>query len=231
LARQSGINFIHFDFDHKPDVKINGGNRLVVNVQEPILGRDLELPADLLVLSTPIVAPKGTNELATSLKIPIDLDGFFLEAHTKLRPVDFSADGIFMAGMAHYPKLLDETIAQAQAAASRAARILTQETMLTNARVAVVDPNKCVGCLTCVRICPFGVPVIKPDVSGAGAILGAAYIEATICQGCGICVSECPAQALQLMHYTDRQLSAKVSALVHDPAGFIPLTEIKGAGA
>ena len=88
------------------------------------------------------------RQLATQLKLPLDLDGFFLEAHVKLRPVDFPAEGIFMAGMAHYPKLLDETIAQAQAAASRASNILSQDSILTNARVAVVDPLKCVGCLT-----------------------------------------------------------------------------------
>jgi heterodisulfide reductase subunit A-like polyferredoxin len=230
LARQAGVNFIHFDFDHKPDVQINDGNRVVVSVHEPILGRELELRSDLVVLSTPIVAPQGTRELATSLKLPIDLDGFFLEAHTKLRPVDFSADGVFMAGMAHYPKFLDETIAQAQAAASRAGRILTQETMLTNARVAVVDPNKCVGCLTCVRICPYDVPKISSDYVGAGDIVGAAFIEAAVCHGCGTCVSECPARAIQLMHYTDAQTLTKLDALFGKEQSLIPVKSIKVGG-
>jgi heterodisulfide reductase subunit A-like polyferredoxin len=132
-----------------------------------------------------------------------------------------------MAGMAHYPKFLDETIAQAQAAASRAARILTQKTMLTNARVAVVDPNKCVGCLTCVRICPYDVPKISNDFMGAGGIVGAAFIEAAVCHGCGTCVSECPARAIQLMHYTDAQTLTKLDALFSKEPGIIPVKSIE----
>jgi len=119
-----------------------------------------------------------------------------------------------MAGMAHYPKLLDESIIQAQAAAGRAARVLSQDTLVAGGRVAVVEPEKCTGCLTCVRICPFNVPQIQVNLVGAGKISGAAYIEAAICQGCGSCVAECPARAIQLMHYTDAQMAVKVSALL-----------------
>jgi heterodisulfide reductase subunit A-like polyferredoxin len=128
--------------------------------------------------------------------------------------------------MAHYPKLLDETMIQAQAAAARAARILSRETLTAGGRVAVVDESKCTGCLTCVRICPFGVPIVKPDHTGVGNIMGAAYIEAAVCQGCGSCVAECPARAIQLMHYTDTQMIAKVSALLEDGTGFVPLAAI-----
>ena len=141
------------------------------------------------------------------------MDGFFLEAHVKLRPVDFSADGVFMAGMAHYPKFLDESIVQAQAAASRAAGILSQETMVTNASVAMVDPQLCVGCLTCVRVCPYHVPIVSSEFTGVGQIVGAAFIESAVCHGCGSCASECPAKAIQLMHYTDAQTLNKVDAL------------------
>jgi heterodisulfide reductase subunit A-like polyferredoxin len=158
------------------------------------------------------------------------MDGFFLEAHVKLRPVDFAANGIFMAGLAHYPKFLDETIAQAQAAASRAASILSQETIQTNARVAVVDPLACVGCLTCVRICPYDVPQVQGNFTGVGNILGAAFIEPAICHGCGTCVSECPAQAIQLMHSKDMQTMAKLDALFNkEPihTGFVPLSSIE----
>jgi heterodisulfide reductase subunit A-like polyferredoxin len=177
----------------------------------------------------PIVPPTGARELARQLKLPADMDGFFMEAHIKLRPVDFSADGVFMAGMAHYPKLLDETIAQAQAAASRASNVLAQETMLTNVRVAVVDPLRCVGCLTCVRICPYGVPKVDSEFAGVGNILGAAYIEPAICHGCGTCVSECPARAIQLMHYTDRQTITKLDALFDSDraaVNFVPVENI-----
>ena len=216
-ARRAGVRFVHFDFERKPEVVLerfeDQAPDLSVRVWEPILGANLLLKPDLLVLSMPVVPPQGTHELASRLKLPVDIDGFFLEAHVKLRPVDFSADGIFMAGMAHYPKFLDESIAQAQAAASRAANILSQKTMLTNARVAVVDPQKCVGCLTCVRICPYDVPKVSQGYSGVGSILGAAYIEPAVCHGCGSCASECPAQAIQLSHYTDVQTLTKVDAM------------------
>jgi heterodisulfide reductase subunit A-like polyferredoxin len=171
------------------------------------------VPADLLVLSMPVIPDPDTKELATLFKVPLDADGFLLEAHVKLRPVDFATDGVFMAGMAHYPKLLDESIIQAQAAAARAARVLSRKTMTAGGRVAVVEPSLCTGCLTCVRICPFRVPQVKPNLPGAGNILGAAHIEAAVCQGCGLCVAECPARAIQLRHYTDAQMAAQVSAL------------------
>ena len=118
-----------------------------------------------------------------------------------------------MAGAAHYPKLLDETITQAQAAAARATTILAQDVLQVGGIVAQVSPEACVGCLTCVRFCPFSVPQMKLDLTGVGAITGAAYIEPAQCQGCGICVAECPAQAIQLMHYRGAQMEAKVEAL------------------
>ena len=235
-ARKAGIRFIQYEFERKPEVQVSPKESnqveqpLLVKVWEPILNRDLEFEPDLLVLSTPIVPSEGTRELASQLKLSLDMDGFFLEAHVKLRPVDFAADGIFMAGLAHYPKFLDETIAQAQAAASRAAGILSQETIQTNARVAVVDPLLCVGCLTCVRICPYDVPQVTSNFTGIGNILGAAFIEPAICHGCGTCVSECPGRAIQLMHSKDIQTLAKVDALFEkEPAstGFIPLSNVE----
>ena len=216
-ARELGIRFIHYEFDHKPTVSLDSEKdpaQVNVKVWEPILQREVDLPTDMLILSTPIIPDPGTHELANLLKCSTDMDGFFMEAHVKLRPVDFAADGLFMAGMAHYPKFLDETIAQAQAAASRASRVLSQESILTNAKVAQVDPAKCVGCLTCVRICPYNVPKIKFDLSGVGNIMGAAYIEPAVCHGCGSCASECPAQAIQIRHCTDSQNLEKINALL-----------------
>jgi heterodisulfide reductase subunit A-like polyferredoxin len=147
------------------------------------------------------------------LKFSCTLEGFFLEAHVKLQPVDFPAEGIFLAGTAHYPKLLDETIAQAGAAAARAAGILSKDTLEVGGVVAVVDSAKCTACLTCVRICPFGAASINPDLVGVGGILGAAEITAAACRGCGLCPAECPAKAIQLQHFTDEQVLAKESAL------------------
>jgi heterodisulfide reductase subunit A len=237
-ARRAGVRFIRFDFDHKPTVEIseerseieNPKSKIVVHVHEPILNRDVELHPDLLVLSTPIVPQRDARELSARLKVPLDADGFFLEAHPKLRPVDFASDGLFMAGVAHYPKFLDETIAQAQAAAARAAIILSQESVLTNARVAVVDNTKCVGCLTCVRACPYDVPKVKMNFTGVGNITGAAYIEPALCLGCGICAAECPAKAIQLMHYRDVEMLPKIDALFDQAKqmteSFIPLSSL-----
>jgi heterodisulfide reductase subunit A-like polyferredoxin len=224
-ARSKGVLFVHYDPDEKPVVEANGS--LQVRARDPILDRAMELEPDLVVLSMPVVPRDDSDELANFFKCSIDADGFFLEAHVKLRPVDFSSAGVFMAGMAHYPKLSDETMIQAQAAAARAARVLSKDTLLAGGQVAVVDHELCTGCLTCVRVCPFGVPRIDASQPGIGGILGAATIEAAICRGCGVCVAECPGHAIQLMHYTDSQATAKVAALVgHAPEGFIPLDSI-----
>jgi heterodisulfide reductase subunit A len=159
--------------------------------------------------------------VAGRFKVPLGEDGFFQEAHAKLRPVDFPSEGIFMAGMAHYPRLLDETLIQAQAAAARAARVLSQETLAAGGVVAEVDPAACTGCLTCVRICPFGAPRMNRELTGAGGIIGAAEITATVCQGCGTCAAECPAGAIELMHFTRQQVNAKVDALFQATAAAV----------
>jgi heterodisulfide reductase subunit A-like polyferredoxin len=218
-AREQGVLFVRYDDAHRPEVVIGDEGEpeqrpLAIRAWDPMLRRPLQFQPDLLVLSMPAVPGDGARELASLFKVPVDADGFFQEAHVKLRPVDFASDGVFMAGLAHYPKLIDESRIQAQAAAARAARILSRETLTAGGRVAVVDTAACTGCLTCVRICPFGVPKMQAHLTGAGQIMGAAYIEAAVCQGCGVCVAECPARAIELKHYTDRQLTAKVAALV-----------------
>ncbi len=211
-ARRAGVLFVRYDFDRKPEVQVTDSG-LQVRVREPMLGEDLVLRPDLLVLSMPVVPSPGSRDLAARLKVPVDLDGFFLEAHVKLRPVDFATDGFFLAGMAHYPKFLGEAIAQAQAAAARAATVLSRDYLEVGGVVAWVEAEKCVGCLTCVRICPYRVPKIRADLIGVGGIVGAAYIELALCHGCGVCVGECPAKAIQLLHYRDAQMEAKIAAL------------------
>jgi heterodisulfide reductase subunit A-like polyferredoxin len=219
-ARENGILFVRYDRENAPRVETGGEHELLIKGWDPILHKEIELEADLLVLSMPVVPPEDIDQLSALFKVPVDAQGFFQEAHVKLRPVDFATNGIFMAGNAHYPKLLDETLVQAQAAAGRAVRILSQASLSAGGRVAVVDESLCTGCLTCVRICPFDVPRIQASRTGVGNILGAAFIEPAVCQGCGSCVAECPAHAIQLMHYTDTQIMAKVTALVN-PA-FVP---------
>ncbi|MBN1955625.1 MAG: FAD-dependent oxidoreductase [Anaerolineae bacterium] len=212
-ARRAGVLFVRFEFDRKPEVQI-GDDGLRVAVWEHSLGQEVILRPDMLVLSMPVVPSEGAQELASRLRIPVDLDGFFLEAHVKLRPVDFSSDGFFLAGMAHYPKFLDEAVAQAQAAAARAATILSRDELEVGGIVAQVDEERCVGCLTCVRICPYHAPRVQADLPGVGSIMGAAYIEPAQCHGCGICVAECPAKAIQLLHYRSEQMEAKIAALM-----------------
>jgi heterodisulfide reductase subunit A-like polyferredoxin len=244
-ARRAGVVFIRYDDEHRPEVRVEGTSddgqlalsgakrrttdsrlsTLSVKVWEPILGQELTLQPDLLILSTPIVPSAGAHEVGRILKVPVDLDGWFLEAHPKLRPVDFASDGVFMAGLAHYPKLLGESIAQAQAAAARAATILSKPVLSVGGVVAQIDQDQCTGCLTCVRACPYQVPQINPAAVGVGGILGAAEIQPAQCQGCGVCVAECPAKAIQLMHYTDAQVCAKIDA-VFVSAGFVPLAAI-----
>jgi heterodisulfide reductase subunit A-like polyferredoxin len=224
-AREQGVLFVRYDDAHRPEV-VAGDGTFAVTAWDPALRRPLLMQPEMVVLSMPVVPNDDAAEVAGCFKVPRDVDGFFAEAHVKLRPVDFPSDGIFMAGMAHYPKLLDETMVQAQAAAARVANVLSQEVLTAGGRVAKVEPDLCTGCLTCVRICPFGVPLIQPDLPGAGGILGAAYIEAAVCQGCGLCAAECPARAIQLQHYTDAQMRAKVQALFWPDPAFVPLQEV-----
>ncbi|MEA3335777.1 MAG: FAD-dependent oxidoreductase [Chloroflexota bacterium] len=224
-ARELGVVFMRYDEQHRPEVggpgdQRNGGTegqRMGVPVEirawEPAFDEWITLTADLLVLSVPMVPAEGTHELGMKLKLPIDLNGWFLEAHPKLRPVDFASDGFYMAGAAHFPKFVDEAIAQAQAAAARAATVLSHETMTVGGAIAQVDPQLCVGCLTCVRVCPYGVPTVDGAQSGIGGILGAALINPAMCHGCGVCMAECPARAIQLMHYRDDQVEIKIDAL------------------
>ncbi len=225
-ARNLGVLFFRYDDDHKPEVCIGESNNpkstpgtspslLTISVWDKSLQRTVKLNTNLLVLSMPVIPHPDMKDLANKFKVSLDNNGFFLEAHVKLRPVDFSTEGIYMAGLAHFPKLIDESIIQAQAAASRASVLLSKDFLKAGGAIAVVEQQDCTGCLTCVRVCPFGVPVIQADVLGVGNLLGAAYIEPAICQGCGICVAECPAKAIDLMHYTEDQLRSKVTALLN----------------
>jgi heterodisulfide reductase subunit A-like polyferredoxin len=221
-ARAAGVVFIRYDDAHLPQVLTEDEGRrteksqqpsVVVRVWDPILREEITLHPDLIVLATPLTPREDARELANILKVPVDTDGWFLEAHVKLRPVDFATEGIFVAGAAHYPKFPNEAIAQAQAAAARAATILSKDFLHAGGIVAQVDAAKCTGCLTCVRICPYRVPLIDPQRLAVGGIYGAAHIEAAACQGCGICAAECPAKAIQLLHFKDGQVIAKVEAM------------------
>ena len=202
-ARNEGIMFVKYEPEEKPEVK-KDGESLSVSFKDRILREQMEVRPDLLVLSVATI-PRENEELATMLKVPRTAEGFFLEAHMKLRPVDFATDGIYLAGGGHGPKLISETIAQASAAAARACTILSKEKMLVGGVVAMVEGERCAACLTCVRVCPYSVPVINAK--------GEAEIDLAKCKGCGSCVAECPARAIEFMHFRDPQLWAKVPSI------------------
>jgi len=207
-ARQLGVVFIRYTADEPPQI-LPEGERNRVRVRDLSLDRWLDLPADLIPLSMSIAPAEGTAQLASLLRVPLSSEGFFEEAQMKLRPMDFMREGIFLAGMAHYPKFIEESISHALAAAARAVTLLTHgESLYLGGVVAVVDPEKCVGCLTCTRTCPFGIPQViqQEGRSGVGGLGGAAFIDSAQCQGCGTCTGECPANAIQLVNYTDEQI-------------------------
>jgi heterodisulfide reductase subunit A-like polyferredoxin len=210
-ARDAGVIVIRYD-DSRPPAIVSDGS-LTIRAWEPMLGVEIALRPELLVVAAPLTPHDDARKLAGLLKAPVDGDGWFLEAHVKLRPVDSATEGVFVAGAAHYPKFPAEAIAQAQAAAARAATILSKDSLLAGGVVADVDASKCTACLTCVRVCPYHVPRIDPERMGVGQIYGAAHIEAAACQGCGTCAAECPARAIQLMHFTDNQVISKIDAV------------------
>jgi heterodisulfide reductase subunit A-like polyferredoxin len=199
------VLFVRYDEDTEPLVETLNGD-LQVTVQEPMLRRPMLMNPDLLVLSMAIEPSTGTRQLAKLLDVPLSDEGFFLEAHIKMRPMDFMEEGIFICGMAHYPKFIEESISHALATAGRATTILSKQPLYVGGTIAVVDQAKCVGCLTCVRTCPFHIPTIDTSKVGTGNIVGAAYIEPALCHGCGTCTAECPATAIQLENFTDTQI-------------------------
>jgi len=204
-ARRHGVVFVRYSDEHPPIVEALNG-QVQVRITDPSLGDELTLLPDALALSMSIEPDPSSIRLSQMLGVPLSPEGFFMEAHIKLRPIDFLREGIFLCGMAHYPKFIEEAIAQAQGTAGRALTILSRDTIEVGGVAAIVDPDKCVGCLTCVRVCPFDVPVVDITRTGVGGIQGAAYIEPGRCQGCGTCTSECPAKAIQLTLYRDEQI-------------------------
>ena len=203
-ARQQGVQFFRFDQEHPPQVGVQD-ERLFITFKDHVLQRDLRIPADLLALSAGM-RPSDTEELATIVKLPKNPDGYFMEAHVKLRPVDMANEGIYVCGTAHGPKLISEAVAQAMAASSRAATFLSQREITLSVVTATVDPERCAACLICVRVCPYGVPRINKE--------GVSEIDEALCRGCGICAAECPAKAIELNWYEDDQVMSKVEALL-----------------
>ncbi|MDQ0287470.1 heterodisulfide reductase subunit A [Desulfofundulus luciae] len=205
-ARRKGVLFIRYNPENKPLVEKEDGS-LKVTVTDHVLGVPVVIEADVIGLAAAIVAPESNRQLGHLFKVPLNEDGFFLEAHMKLRPVDFTSEGIFMAGLAHGPKNLEENIAQAKAAAGRASTILSKDHLESHGVVAVVQQDKCAACLTCVRLCPYNAPKIRNY---------AAEIEPLLCQGCGTCAGECPNKAITLQGYKDHMQMSMSKALFRE---------------
>jgi heterodisulfide reductase subunit A len=183
------------------------GDRLVVRVEDTLLGRTLEHEADLVVLAVGMEPRPEAADIAALLKLPRSADGFFLEAHPKLRPVDTAVDGVFLAGCCQGPKDIPDTVAQAKAAASSALIPLMRGVVPMEAATAIVDPEFCAGCGMCVEICPYGAPALDP-------LWGVSRVNAVLCKGCGACAVTCPSKAIRLQHFTPDQILAQVEALV-----------------
>jgi heterodisulfide reductase subunit A2 len=204
-ARKKGVIFIRYTTEHPPVVRPNN-EKLDVSFKDPILGKQISVLADNLCLSTGLIADdEATEDLAMVFRLQRTGDGFFLEDHIKLRPLDLSVPGFFVVGTAHAPKNIRESIADAQAAAGRAQTLLARNSIELGAAIARVDRDKCASCLVCVRACPFGIPFINAE--------GYSEIDPAKCHGCGICAAECPAKAIQLMQFEDDQILAKLSGL------------------
>ena len=203
-ARQQGVLFLEFDADEPPTVtQQNGRPQVTVKVQPD--GEALTLPADRVVLSAGIEAEPGNESLSQLLKLPLTAEKFFLEAHVKLRPVDFAADGVYLCGLAHSPRAIDETIAQAKAAAVRAVALLAKKELTATPIIATVNPRLCAACGVCVEVCPYGARVLEP---------GAPYAEVVevLCQGCGACVVACPNKASQQKGFEFVQIADMLDA-------------------
>jgi heterodisulfide reductase subunit A len=208
-ARDLGVIFIKYEAEIPP--KVQGGSVLV---HDSMLNQDIELASDLVVLSTPLVAGEN-DEINQLFKIPLDKNKFFLEAHPKLRPVDFATDGVFLCGSAQAPKLIDEAISQASAAASRACTILSRKFIETEGAVSVVNEAKCIGCGTCVTVCPYNAPSLYDVTVKAEEVTymtKKSKINAASCKGCGSCAAACPAGAITAQHFSSKEIGEAINA-------------------
>ncbi len=204
-AREKGVIFIRYDQAQPPEVRTNDDS-VIVRVEDHVLKQDIEIHTDMLVLSAGMRAA-DTTAVSHIMKLNRNPDDFFIEAHVKLRPVDMPSDGIFLCGTAHGPKLISETISQAQAAASRAVTFLSKPEIKLSAITAKVGTDECVKCLTCVRACPFEVPQWDEERHEI-------MIDEALCQGCGICTAACPRQTIDLSNYEDDQIMCKIDCLL-----------------
>jgi heterodisulfide reductase subunit A len=209
-ASDKGVRFIRWEPGDKPTVEAvaeGGSSMLRVTVPDPILGKRLELDADILTLSVAVIPSEESMEIAKLFKVAINPDGFFQEAHVKLRPVDFAAEGIFLCGTAHYPKHITETISQAYGAAGRAITILAKDSVIASGAICEVDESLCESCGACISVCNYGAIEFYETENGKKAM-----VNPILCKGDGLCNTVCPARAISLKHFTDAEIFCQIDA-------------------
>jgi heterodisulfide reductase subunit A2 len=210
-AADRGVRFIRYEPYEKPLVETGSSEAgtaiLRVSVTDAILGRRIALDADLLILSAAVVPSASSNEISRLFKVPLSPDGFFQEAHVKLRPVDFGAEGIYLCGTAHYPKHIPESISQAYGAAGRALTLLSNDTVVASGSVCTVDEEKCISCGACITVCTYGAIVFYESPKGRKAM-----VNPVLCKGDGLCNTVCATSAITLKHYTDDELMSQIDA-------------------
>ena len=211
-AASEGVLFIRYDDENKPKVTRENGN-LKVLVREPVLKTWVPIEPDLLVLSAATVPNPDNERIAKMLKVPLSKDGFFLEAHMKLRPVDFATDGVFLCGLAHSPKSVEESISQACAAAARAITILSKKALDVEGAIASVNEDLCGGCRICEAVCEYGAIEMKEKDEKLTS-----HVLEALCKGCGTCGSSCPTGAITMLHFSDDQILAQVRAALKEEA-------------
>ena len=206
-ARRRGIHTLRYDFEKGLNVSKENGN-IQIEFTDSSIRRRMEIIPDLLVLATAII-PEKENPIARLYKITQNDDGFFMEAHVKLRPVDCATDGIFICGLTHAPKPVDESIAQAVAAATRGITLLAKKTIQMSGTVAMTDPLNCSSCGVCVAICPYSAPLFTEK----GPFAGKAEINPVLCKGCGLCVASCRSGAIHLKGFDNDQIFSQIFAM------------------
>ena len=211
-ASEKDVKFIRYEPENMPKVEAveEGGRKVLrVAVTDPILGKELAIDADLLALAAAVVPSSESHKVANLYKVPLGPDGFFKEAHVKLRPVDFATDGVFLCGIAHYPKHIEEAVNQAYGAAGRALTLLSHDIVTVSGAVCTVDEKRCMGCGACAEACTYGAITLQGKLKRQKAV-----VNPVLCKGCGLCNAVCPTTAISLKHYNNEEIISEIDAAV-----------------
>jgi heterodisulfide reductase subunit A len=212
-ASNKDIKFIRYEPQDKPQVEAGESDEgrpvLKVTATDYILGKKVQIDADIIALAAAVIPSAGTKEVAGLFKVTLSPDGFFKEAHVKLRPVEFGTDGVYLCGLAHYPKFIQESINQAYGAAGRALTLLSHDIVVASGSVCEVQDRRCIGCGACISACTYGAIEFHETKQGKKAV-----VNPVLCKGDGLCNTKCPTGAIQLKHYTDEELLCEIDAMV-----------------